>query len=279
MPRSPIALAVPVLVVALVPFAASADSGHDPLPRERVLDQTEIPVYGYRIVETYPHATSSYTEGLVMVDGELYEGTGLYGHSRLRHNELSTGEAIREVALQPTDFGEGVTVIGDRVYQLTYLHNTGFIYDRASFERIGTFRYITQGWGLTTDGESLIMSDGSSALLWLDPETFEPVRHVFVHDDVGPVGFINELEYVDGTIYANVWQTDFIAAIDAETGKIEAWIDLTGLNPDPERLVYPYVLNGIAHDAATGHLLVTGKEWPHMWAIDLVPRRADGSGG
>lgn len=246
--------------------------GHREVTRERILGQSEIPVYDYTIVKTYPHDTTSYTEGLVMFDGKLYEGTGRYGFSRIMEIDIETGQAVMEVDVDPLLFGEGVTVIGDDIYQLTYIGNTGYRYDRATFEREDTFRFATQGWGMTTNGTELIRSDGSSSITFQDPRTMAPLRQVFVSDNVGPVGFLNELELVGDTLYANVWQTDFIAMIDPGTGKITGWVDMTGLNPDPQTLVYPYVLNGIAYDATTGHLLVTGKCWPHLWEIELVER-------
>ena len=209
-----------------------------------------------------------------MADGALYEGTGLWGQSMLRQNDMATGEALKAVKLSSDLFGEGVTVVGEHIYQLTYLANTGFIYDRQTFEQVGTFRFPIQGWGLTTDGHHLIVSNGSSAILFVHPKTLQIVRTIYVHDTAGPLGFLNELEWVDGQILANVWPTPFVARIDPETGAVSAWIDLTGLNPDPEVLVYPKVLNGIAHDERTGHLIVTGKQWPRLWEIELIERSA-----
>jgi len=264
-------LAASAVTVARADIESDAP-GHREVSRERILGQTDIPVYTYRIVRTYPHDTTSYTEGLVMHDGKLYEGTGRYGMSKLMEIDIETGEAIQEVIVDPLLFGEGVTVIDDDIYQLTYIGNTGYRYDRATFEREETFRFVTQGWGMTTNGEDLIRSDGSSSIIFHDPETMAPRRHIFVSDNFGPVGFLNELELVSDTLFANVWQTEFIAMIDPQTGKITGWIDMTGLNPDPETLVYPFVLNGIAYDERTGHLLVTGKCWPNLWEIELVER-------
>lgn len=238
---------------------------------DRVHRQTAIPVYTFKVVRVFPHDRSSYTEGLVLSSGELYEGTGLYGRSKLRKLDLATGRVIEERDLAPSYFGEGVTVLEDQVYQLTYLSNRGFIYDKASFADLGSFAYPDQGWGLTTNGRDLIRSNGSAAILFVDPTTFAVRRHVIVSDATGPVGFLNELEYVEGEIYANVWQTDFIARISSSDGKVTGWIDLTGLNPDPTVLKYPDVLNGIAYDTDTGHLLVTGKRWPSVFEIELVP--------
>ncbi len=260
------------LAIGCAPGPALAGDGHVQISRERILDQSSIPVYGYKVIETFPHDTSSYTEGLVMKDGRLFEGTGLYGHSTVRENDLATGKAIREVRPDPIYFGEGITVLGHTLYELTYLSNTGFRYDLETFAPGKPFHYETQGWGLTSDGKSLVMSDGSSAIMFLDPDTLALERKIFVHDEVGPVGFLNELELADGKLYANVWQTDFIAIIDPATGKVTGWIDLEGLNPDPEKLKYPYVLNGIAYDEKTKKLLVTGKCWPGLYMIDLVKR-------
>ena len=161
--------------------------------------------------------------------------------------------------------------LGDRVFQLTYESNVGFVYDRATFEPKGSFRYASQGWGLTTDGTRLIMSNGSAALIFIDPTTMETTGYVVVSRDEGPVGFLNELEYIDGKVFANIWQTDLIVVASPETGKVLAWIDLTGLNPEPDRLRYPFVLNGIARDPVDGRLVVTGKTWPRLYAIDLIP--------
>ncbi len=261
-----------VLAVLWCGAAPATDAGgHVEVTRARILQQAAIPVFGFHVLKAYPHDISSYTEGLVYLNGAMYEGAGLYGHSMVRKWDLATGKTLDEVTVDKRYFGEGVTVLGGKIFELTYLGNKGFIYDQASFKREAEFRYITQGWGLTNDGRQLVMSDGSSSIQFLDPRTLEVTRHIFVTDDVGPVGFLNELEYADGKLYANVWQTDFIAIIDPQTGKITGWIDLTGLNPDPKKLVYPLVLNGIAYDTATKHLLVTGKCWPQVYEIVLLP--------
>jgi glutamine cyclotransferase len=207
--------AVSLLFALLLPFVAWAvdDGGHIQVSRARVLNQTNIPVYTYRVAQTYPHDRSSYTEGFVMENGAIYEGTGLYGQSKLRRWDLRTGQILNELPLDQRYFGKGVTVFDSVVYQLTYLSNLGFAYDQATLRRKDSFRYVTQGWGLTHDDEQLLMSDGSSAIVFIDPKSFQVVSHVFVSDDVGPVGFLDELEYVDGKLYANVSQTNFIAII------------------------------------------------------------------
>lgn len=240
--------------------------------RDYVLSQKSVPVFGYKVLRNYPHESSSYTEGLVIDGGFLYEGTGRYGRSSLYRKELPGGTPVKSLDLDPRYFGEGVTVLGERVYQLTYKSNRGFVYDKTTLQKVAEFAYDAQGWGLTHNGRELIMSNGSAALVFLDPTTFRPTRSVVVQDERGPIGFLNELEYVDGQIYANIWQTDLIARIDAASGKVTAWIDLTGLNPDSDLYRYPFVLNGLAYNPATQKLLVTGKCWPSIWEIDLVPR-------
>jgi glutamine cyclotransferase len=228
------------------------------------------PIYGYRIVNTYPHATDAFTEGLVYSGGFLYEGTGLNEQSTLRRVELETGMVLQSVSLSEEYFGEGITIVGNRVYQLTWRNGIGFVYNLTSFAPLGNFTYSTEGWGLTYDGSRLIMSDGSSTLYFMDPLTLENIGQVKVMDG-SPVTDLNELEYVDGKVYANVFLTNRIAVIDPLTGRVDFWIDLAGL-PGP---LYPdanSVLNGIAYDSVGGRLFVTGKNWPNLYEIQLVPR-------
>jgi glutaminyl-peptide cyclotransferase len=251
---------------------AMDNSGRVQVTAGRVLEQSAIPVYAYKIAHTHPHDRASYTEGLVAENGLVYEGTGLYGQSKLRKWELRTGRILREIDLDPHYFGEGIAIFNGAIYQLTYLSNTGFIYDQVTLQRIATFRYISQGWGLTSDGEQLLMSDGSSAVIYVRPPSFKVEKCIFATDNVGPVGFLNALEYADGKLYANIWQTNFIAVIDPLTGSVIGWIDLTGINPEPDVLVQPYVLNGIAFNKDTSRLLVTGKCWPNIYEIELVKR-------
>ena len=229
-----------------------------------------VPVYGYRIVDTYPHDPAAFTQGLVFHDGVLYEGTGQYGASSLREVELETGRVVRSVALPEDLFGEGMAVVGDRIVQLTWQSNLGLVYDRHSFALLAEFYYPTEGWGLAYDGEQLVMSDGTATLHFLDGETFEEVRHVEVREGNSPVAWLNELEIVDGLLLANVWTTDLVAMIDPGTGQVEGWIDLAGLL-DQTSLDRPVdVLNGIAYDRETGRLFVTGKFWPVLFSIELV---------
>jgi glutamine cyclotransferase len=230
----------------------------------------ETPVYGYRVIAVYPHDADAFTQGLVYYQGDFYEGIGLHGRSSLRKVDLETGEVLQIFTLPDQYFGEGVTLFGDKLYQLTWQSHVGFIYDRASFDFLTSFKYPTEGWGLTHNGRELIMSDGTPTLHFLDPNTLQELRQVSVRDENGPVWRLNELEYIDGEVYANIWQTDRIARIDPDTGRVKAWIDLSGLLP-PEDRAGADVLNGIAWDAARGRLFVTGKLWPKLFQIELTP--------
>jgi glutamine cyclotransferase len=229
-----------------------------------------VPIYSYNIVNTYPHDPDAFTEGLVFDDGFLYEGTGLYGNSSLRKVELETGNVLQIHELSVEFFGEGITIYGDKIIQLTWQSHIGFVYDKNSFELLQEFNYSTEGWGITHDGTRLIMSDGTSTLHFLDPQTFEEIGQLEVFDDRGPVTKLNELEYVQGEIYANVWQTDRIAIIAPETGRVIGWVDLRGLLTAEDRSEQVDVLNGIAYDAATDRLFVTGKLWPKLFEIKLI---------
>ena len=235
------------------------------------------PLYGVRVVRTYPHDRFAYTQGLVYRDGVLYEGTGLPGRSSLRKVDLATGKVLKIRALDAKYFGEGVALWKDRLIQLTWQSGVGFVYDRETFEPIRTFTYPGEGWGLTDDGKRLIMSDGSSVLRFLDPETLRQVGRLPVHDEMGAVDRLNELEFVNGEILANVYETDTIARIDPKTGRVSAWIDLRGLLSPAELASINAqepggVLNGIAYDASGKRLFVTGKLWPKLFEIELVKR-------
>lgn len=228
-----------------------------------------VPAYGYTVINTYPHDPTAYTQGLQYVDGVLYEGTGRHGASSLRRVELETGEVLQQHDLAEQYFGEGIVVIEDEIYQLTWQEHTAFLYDRESFEEKQQFTYETEGWGLTFDGTHLIMSDGSSNLFFRDPVTFEEVRRVPVTYLGAPLTLLNELEYIDDEVWANVYQTNFIVRINPETGVVQGVVDLTGLldtvdHPDPTD-----VLNGIAWDAENQRLFVTGKWWPALFEITI----------
>ena len=232
----------------------------------------QIPVYGYQVVQTYPHDAQAFTQGLVYRDGFLYEGTGLNGRSTLRKVRLETGEVLEQHVLAGQYFGEGITDWGDRLLQLTWQSKIGFVYDLQTFALIRTFAYEGEGWGLTHDTSTLILSDGTSQLRFFDPVSFELVGTYTVRDGGAPVANLNELEYVRGEIYANIWQTDRVVKILASTGQVTGWIDLSGLLPEGDRGAPVDVLNGIAYDAQHDRLFVTGKLWPKLFEIKLVQR-------
>jgi glutamine cyclotransferase len=224
------------------------------------------PVYNYRVVRHYPHDRLAFTQGLVYEGGVFYEGTGLHGQSALRKVDPVSGRILKEIRLDPSHFGEGIAVFGDRIAQLTWKSRIGFVYDKNSFQLVRTFTYPGEGWGITHDGRRLIMSDGTAVLRFLDPQDFREVATLGVHDQSRAVSGLNELEYVRGTIYANVWPTDRIAVIDPRRGRIEAWIDLKGLLSKTEMQGVD-VLNGIAYDTRGDRLFVTGKLWPKVFEI------------
>ena len=231
-----------------------------------------VPIYTYKVVNIYPHDRKAFTQGLAFENGVLYEGTGLRGHSTLRRVELETGDVLQIRKLPDHYFGEGITVYENKIIQLTWRSNVGFVYAEDSFELLEEFSYPRRGWGITHDGKYLIMSDGTSTLYFLDPETFEEIYRIEAYNKDGPLKRLNELEYVRGEIYANVWQTDCIARIEPETGQVIGLIELKGLL-SPEDLIYPVdVLNGIAYDASNNRLFVTGKFWPKLFEIQLLPR-------
>src|SRR5215831_2395896 len=231
------------------------------------------PEYGYEIVHTYHHDPMAFTQGLVYLDGVLYEGTGLEEQSSIRKVKLETGEVLQKHDVPGQYFGEGIVVWKDRLLELTWKAEKGFIYDLATFAPKGDFQYPGEGWGLTTDGKRIIMSDGSADLRFWDPDTLKETGRITVTDDGRPVTQLNELEWVKGEIYANVWQTDRIARISPVDGKVLGWIDLTGILPKSERPEADAVLNGIAYDAAGDRLFVTGKLWPKIFEIKLVPKK------
>ena len=240
--------------------------------RKRIL---AVPVFvflllgaGARIVNKYPHDPDAFTQGLVYHDGFLYEGTGIDGKSSVRKVELTTGKVVDKKNLPSGYFGEGIVIWKDKLIQLTWRSRIGFVYDRATFRQILTFTYSREGWGITHDGKRLIMSDGSSSLFFWDPDTFHETGELKVTDKGRPISDLNELEYVRGEIYANVWNTDRIARISPATGRVLGWIDLPGLVPgiSPSQ---GNVLNGIAYDAKQNRLFVTGKNWPKLFEIQV----------
>jgi glutamine cyclotransferase len=231
---------------------------------------TVAPVSGVEVVNVFPHDPAAFCQGLVYADGCLYEGTGGYGASSLRKVDLETGRVLRQADLQENIFGEGVTVWGETILQLTWKQRRAYAYDRDTFAYQQTFRYEGEGWGLTHDGTHLIMSDGSATLRFLDPQTFAEVRRLTVRDGRRRIHNLNELEYVGGEIYANIWYEDRIARIAPADGRVLGWLDLSRLWPRRDRPTKEHVLNGIAYDAETGRLFVTGKNWPRLFEIRVV---------
>ena len=229
---------------------------------------SKLAYYTYSIVNTYPHDENAFTQGLVYENGSLYESTGFYGSSTLRRVKLENGEILQLYTLPEWYFGEGITILDDKIIQLTWNEHKGFIYDKHSFDLLQEFSYSTEGWGITYDGNRLIMGNGSATLIFLDPETFEKVGQVEVHD-TAPVTQINELEYINGKVYANIWKEEKIAIINPQTGQVEGWIDLSGIR-DIENQDVDNVLNGIAYDAEHDRLFVTGKLWPKLFEIKLI---------
>lgn len=237
------------------------------------LAQQSARVDTFRVLKTYPHDSAAYTQGLIYRDGYLFESTGLNGQSTLRKVTLETGKVVQQRRLAPAYFAEGLAEWNGQLVQLTWQSNIAFVYDLASFAPRRTLGYTGEGWGLTRDRDGFILSDGTERLRFLHPDTFREVRRVTVTDGGVPVRDLNELEYIRGEVYANVWHTDRIARISPESGQVTGWIDLRGLMSTGYRLDSEAVLNGIAHDATNNRLFVTGKLWPRLFEIEVVPRK------
>jgi len=237
-----------------------------------VANAATTPVDGYKVVAQYPHSTDSYTEGFLYLDGLFYEGTGLKGHSAAMSIYPLFGKPIKTATMPAEYFGEGIVDWGPYLYQWTWQSHVGFVYDRATFQLVREFHYTGEGWGMTRNAHEIITSDGTSALRFRNPETFAETRHILVTDDGKPISELNELEWVKGEIYANVWHTDRIARISPRDGRVLGWIDLTGLLPADQRRDNEAVLNGIAYDAEHDKLFVTGKEWPFVFEIKVIPK-------
>jgi glutamine cyclotransferase len=226
------------------------------------------PVRGFSVVQSFPHDPSAFTQGLVYVDGEFYESTGLNGESTLRRVEIATGKVLQRRALDPKYFAEGLALVGDELLQLTWQHKVGLVYDRKTFAPKRTFTYATEGWGIAFDATGgLVMSDGSDTLFWLDPKTQKVLRSITVTDAGRPVPQLNELEWIDGEIWANVWTTDRIARINPSTGVVASWVDFSTLWPAYQRPPTADVFNGIAYDPAGKRIFVTGKKWPKVYQV------------
>jgi glutamine cyclotransferase len=264
--RERLALAILLATPAPALFAQAAHPVHATRTRE----------YTFEIIRTFPHDPAAFTQGLAYRDGFLYEGTGLKGRSSLRKVRLETGEVIQRVDLAPEFFGEGITLLKDEIVQLTWQSQTGFVYHSTDFHLLRRFSYPGEGWGLTTNSKNnneLFMSDGTPEIRVLDRITLAEKRRFTVHDGDKPIDRLNELEFVDGEIFANVWQTNRIARISPQSGQVVGWIDLTGLLSPIYSLDPGAVLNGIAYDPNRKRLFVTGKLWPSVFEIRLLPKR------
>ena len=229
----------------------------------------QVTVYGYEVVNTFPHDPSAFTQGIIYNDGALIESTGLEGHSTLRRVELQTGKVLQKVDVPPFFFAEGMTLFNGKIYQLTWKGEKGFIYDPQTFKKTGEFTYTGEGWGLTHDADSLILSDGSNQIRFIDPTTYKVKRTISVLDRGRPLEEINELEYVRGEIFANIWHDNRIVRIDPQTGRINGWVDMAGLLKPGDVTNEEAVLNGIAYDEQGDRLFVTGKLWPKLFEIKL----------
>ena len=274
-------LALNLLLYTCIACSAKSDNGTQSAPADtQAQPQTpaEIPVYSYQIVNTYPHDPNAFTQGLVYLDGVLYEGTGPNNGrsgpgSSIRKVDLETGAVLQSHQLTEVVFGEGIAVFLNRLIQLTWKSQLGFTYELESFDRLAQFTYPTEGWGLTCDGERLIMSDGTANLYFRDPFTFEETGRVEVRAQGRPIRNLNELEWVEGEVFANLWTTHTIARIDPATGQVEGWIDATGILSDADRQgLRVDVFNGIAYDPSKQRLFVTGKWWPKLYQIELTSK-------
>jgi glutaminyl-peptide cyclotransferase len=264
----PISLRMSVLIpiIIIIAMVSLTLSGQGSIPPSA----SKAPKYGYTVVKSYPHDPKAYTQGLEYSGGVLYEGTGMKGQSGVRKVDLETGKVIQELKIHPQYFGEGITVTAGKLFQVTWKDRAGFVYDPKTLKEIRTFTYFGEGWGLTHDLAGLIMSDGSSTLRFLELTRFQERRKLKVMDAGVAIGNLNELEWIKGEIWANVWQTDYIARISPKDGHVVGWIDLKGLLSAPYKAAgADAVLNGIAYDSAGDRIFVTGKLWPRLYEIKI----------
>ncbi len=244
---------------------------HNTITRFMIVYSDIIPKRnGYKVVQSYPHDTEAFTQGLIYDKGIMFESTGQKTSSSLRETELKTGKVVRQLDLDDNLFGEGITLYGDRLYLVTWQNKVGFVYEKSTFKVINKIYYATEGWGLTTIGNKIVMSDGTNTLYYYDPETFTVISRIEVYDNEQKIDSLNELEYINGEIWANVWMSDNIARIDPLTGKVLAIINLKGLLPESEKKPDTDVLNGIAFDKESGRIFVTGKKWPKLYEIRIT---------
>ena len=266
--RHRLALAFVLLGLIIQLLAACGPQGRKPitsLPANLEAQMT------YEVLNVYPHDPEAFTQGLIYLDGVLYESTGLYGRSSLRKVALETGEVLQIIDISPEYFAEGLTDWEDTLVQLTWQEETGFVYHQDDFSLLKRFTYPTEGWGLTQDGEKLIMSDGTDRLFFLDPETYQVLESLRVTWEGEPVQRINELEFIQGEVFANIWQTDDIIRINPHSGKVMGWIDMRGILPSESKNQQTDVLNGIAYDPEEDRLFITGKFWPSLFEVRLIP--------
>lgn len=257
------------IVTILITFATLVSCGG--VRKKSATPQAVEPLfYTYEVVAEYPHLRTSYTQGLQFVDGELWEGTGEYGRSQLLRTDIASGKVLQSKKLSKEEFGEGITVLGDKIYQLTWLNGKLHIYDKATLRHLATHTYKGEGWGLTSDGEKLYMSDGTNYIRVLNPETMAQERRFGVTLRGESLQYLNELEWIDGKIWANVYTTDHIVIINPENGVVEGVVNLSGILPEKERDYKTDVLNGIAYDKATKRIFVTGKNWSKLFEIRVI---------
>ena len=257
------------IVTILIAFATLVSCGG--VRKKSATPQAVEPLfYTYEVVAEHPHLRTSYTQGLQFVDGELWEGTGEYGRSQLLRTDFATGKVLQSKKLSKEEFGEGITILGDKIYQLTWLNGKMHIYDKATLRHLATHTYKGEGWGLTSDGTKLYMSDGTNYIRVLNPETLAQERRFGVTLRGESLQYLNELEWIDGKIWANVYTTDHIVIINPENGVVEGIINLSGILPEKERDSRTDVLNGIAYDKATKRIFVTGKNWSKLFEIRVI---------
>ena len=257
------------IVTILIAFATLVSCGG--VRKKSATPQAVEPLfYTYEVVAEYPHLRTSYTQGLQFVDGELWEGTGEYGRSQLLRTDIASGKVLQSKKLSKEEFGEGITILGDKIYQLTWLNGKLHIYDKATLRHLATHTYKGEGWGLTSDGEKLYMSDGTNYIRVLNPETMAQERRFGVTLRGESLQYLNELEWIDGKIWANVYTTDHIVIINPENGVVEGVVNLSGILPEKERDYKTDVLNGIAYDKATKRIFVTGKNWSKLFEIRVI---------
>jgi glutamine cyclotransferase len=253
-------IALPVVGVLVLAFVSMAMPGDEPIAVQQV-----------KVVAAYPHDPDAFTQGLVVEGNVLFEGTGHYGQSTLRRVDLQTGQVEKSVRLPAEFFGEGITILGEQLFQLTWKEQTCLVYDKHTLQQLGAHRYYEQGWGLANDGQHLYLSDGTSTIRVLDPHSFKQLRRIRVKQGRRLIDKLNELEFVKGELYANVWYSDHIARIDPADGSVLGWIDCSQVYPAARRPNREHVLNGIAYDQESGKLFVTGKNWPQLFEIEVQP--------